>query len=73
MSLWHLLMTRDNIVVEAARELEEDNVQMEKLAVVRNHELEWFKEDHIIDFSGRFTKFFVSSSQILTTKFRSRQ
>ena len=51
----------DNDLVEAAREAEQAEIQMEKLAVVRNYELKWFEEDHIIDFSGEFTSNFASS------------
>ena len=51
----------DANLIDAAREIEEAEVQMERLGRVNDHELEWFEEDNMIEFSRDFASDFASS------------
>ena len=47
-------------LIGAAREIEEAEMQVEKM-VVRNHEFEWFEEDNGVEFNQEFSSDFASS------------
>ena len=51
----------DANMIEAAREMEEAEEQVERLVRVKNHEVEWFEENNMIEFSREFESDFASS------------
>ena len=51
----------DANMLEAAREMEEAEENVERLVRVNDHELEWFEEDNMIEFSRDFASDFASS------------
>ena len=57
----YLANKSDNILVQAAMEAEEAEVQLDNILEVRNHELEWFEEDNMMEFNQEFTSDFASS------------